>query len=310
MTLYDDIERFVRYKQGLGLKYLKEAKLLRAFGNWADERGERYILQSSVIGWAKQRPSLRRQRYLLLLVRRFALWLHAEDSRHEIPHLDAVGRQVNRKRRPTPHLLKDDEIRLVMDAALVMPRVKRLNRLTYHTSIGLIATTGLRVGEASSLKVPDLTEDGLVIRAGKFGKSRLVALHPTTHEALDRYLSERNRYVFDNDNLFVLADGRALHPKLLGGTFLSLARKLGLRGPKGTPGTRLYDLRHAFATRSLAQAITTDRDRISRHMLALSTYMGHAEVASTYWYLEATPVLLEQVATVTENTFDQSGRVQ
>ena len=86
--------------------------------------------------------------------------------------------------------------------------------------------------------------------------------------------------------------------------------ELGLRGPKGAPGTRLYDLRHAFATRSLEKAVATDRDSISRHMLALSTYMGHAEVSSTYWYLEATPVLLEQVATVTENAFGQSGRVQ
>ena len=310
MTLLEDIERFVSYKQQLGLKYLKEASLLRAFGNWADERGEGYILQSSVIAWAKQRPSLRRQRSLLLLVRSFALWLHAEDPLHEIPHRDAVGRQVNRKRRPTPHLLKDDEIRLIMDATLVMPRAELLNRHTYHTSIGLIATTGLRVGEACSLQLTDLTEDGLTIRAGKFGKSRLVVLHPTTHDALNRYLAVRDRNAFDSDNLFVLADGRALYPKVLGATFLSLARKLGLRGPKGTPGTRLYDLRHAFATRSLEKAITTDRDSISRHMLALSTYMGHAEIASTYWYLEATPVLLEQVAAVTENAFGRSGRVQ
>ena len=310
MTLHDDIERFVSYKQQLGLKYIKEATLLRSFGNWADERNERYILQSSVIAWAKQGPSLYSQRRRLMLVRKFALWLLAEDSRHEIPHLDAVGRQVNLSYRPKPHLPKDDDIRLIMEAALVMPRAKCLNRLTYHTSIGLIATTGLRVGEACSLKLGDLGNDGITIRAGKFGNSRLIALHPTTHEALDRYLAVRNRYAFDSDNLFILVSGSVLTPKLLNAIFLSLVRKLGLRGPKGTPGTRLYDLRHAFATRSLEKAVATDRDSISRHMLALSTYMGHAHVTSTYWYLEATPVLLEQVATVTEKAFDQSGRVQ
>ncbi len=310
MTVHDDIERFVSYKQQLGLKYVKEAKLLRAFGNWADERGERYILQSSVIAWVQQGLTLRSQHFRLKLVRRFALWLQAEDPLHEIPHLDAGGRQVNLTRRPTPHLLEDDEIRLVMDAILTMPRVEMFNRQTYHTGIGLMATTGLRVGEACSLKVTDLTEDGLTIRAGKFGKSRLVALHSTTHDALNRYLALRNSYAFDSDNLFVLVSGRVMTSGNLGYTFRKIVRKLGLRGPKGTSGTRLYDLRHAFATRSLTQAITTDRDSISRHMLALSTYMGHAHVTSTYWYLEATPVLLEQVAAVTENAFDQSGRVQ
>ena len=307
MTLLHDIERFVCFKRKLGLDYTTGARKLRRFGNWAAERGERHIRHSSVVSWTSTASSLREQRVRLQIVRQLAVWLHAEDPRHEIPPADAVGR-IRWSRRPSPQLLTDDEIRLVMEAALQMSPADSINRYTYHYCIGLLAATGLRVSEACSLKLTDLTADGLVIQSGKFRKSRLVAMHPTTRQAVGRYLAVRARYQADSDSLFVLSSGRTLYPNLMSLTFRQLLRKVGLRGEPGTPGSRLHDLRHAFATRSIESAMPADRNRISRHMLALSTYMGHAEVSSTYWYLEATPVLLRQIADAAQNAYENSGR--
>lgn len=307
MTLLHDVERFVGFKRKLGLTCNKLSSQLRAFAQWAADRGERHIRQSSATVWASTASSLYTQRIRLLNVRQLAVWLHAEDPRHEIPHADAAGRQADLHRRPTPQLLTDDEIRTVMDAALQMSRADPINRHTYYTCIGLIATTGLRAAEACSLKLTDLTADGLLIRAGKFGKSRLVALHPTTRQAIQRYLAVRARCKAGGDSLFVLSSGRALYPDLLSTTFRRLQRKVGLRGQPGTSGSRLHDLRHAFAARSIESVLTADRSSASRHMLALSTYMGHAELSSTYWYLEATPVLLEQIADAAQCAFDRAG---
>ena len=309
MTLLHDVERFVCFKRKLGLTCTAQTGTLRAFANWAAERDERHIRQSSAAAWALTASSLRERRVRLLNVRQLAVWLHAEDPRHEIPHRDAVGRQTSLCQRPTPRLLTDDEIRTVMDAALQMSPADSINRHTYYYSIGLVATTGLRAAEACSLKLTDLTADGLVIRAGKFGKSRLVVLHPTTRRAIESYLAIRASCKAGGDSLFVISTGRALYPDLLSRTFRRLMRKVGLRGETGTPGSRLHDLRHAFAVRSLESAMTTDRSSVSRHMLALSTYMGHAELSSTYWYLQATPVLLEQIADVAQRAFDRTGEL-
>ena len=105
-----------------------------------------------------------------------------------------------------------------------------------------------------------------------------------------------------DEHLFVLSNGKPPHHSTLSKILLRLARQLGYRGSPGEPGTRLHDLRHGFATRSLENAVAVDRDSVSRHVLALSTYLGHVSMASTYWYLEATPVLLREIARAAENT--------
>lgn len=166
--------------------------------------------------------------------------------------------------------------------------------------IGLIAVTGLRRAEACALQISDITKDGLVIRQTKFFKSRLVPTSESTRDALDHYLDLRRRLGGDGEHLFVLSTGKPISPDVLSAIFIKLVRTAGLRGGKGTPGVTLHDLRHGFAVRSLEQAIATDRDSVSRHILALSTYLGHVGVSSTYWYLHATPVLLRQIATSAE----------
>ena len=302
MTLLQDVERYIAFRQKLGSKMTTKAGLLTAFAVFAERRGDRHIRIDSALAWSMSASSARQKSIRLHAVRQLAAWLRAEDPCHEMPHRDAAGR-FRIKRRSARHLLTPEQIRKVMDAAL--QPTSSLSRYTYHYSIGLMAATGLRPAEVCALKLTDLRSDGLLIGNAKFGKSRLVALHPTTRMALQRYLEIRFPENVSDDHLFVLANGNALSPNRLYCEFVRLTRRLGLRGAPGQPGTRLHDLRHAFAVRSLEAAIATDQDRVSRHILALSTYLGHVELSSTYWYLEATPALLRQIADAAQSAAER-----
>jgi integrase len=122
-----------------------------------------------------------------------------------------------------------------------------------------------------------------------------VPLHATSRQALDRYLALRVRFRAMEPALFVSPAGTALCYPTVIAIFLALVRALGLHPGPGHPGPRLHQLRHTFAVRSLEQC-AGNREAVSRHMTALSTYLGHAHVSDTYWYLEATPLLMAQIA--------------
>jgi integrase len=169
----------------------------------------------------------------------------------------------------------------------------------YATLFGLLAATGLRISEALALQITDLTADGLIIRQTKFKKSRLVPLHETTQRALDAYITVRAGVGTFDGSLFVSVCGRALAYTTVVAVFLELARSIGLRGAPGQRGPRIHDLRHTFAVRALERC-PHDRDAVARHLVALSTYLGHVHATTTYWYLQATPFLMEQIADVSE----------
>jgi integrase len=190
-----------------------------------------------------------------------------------------------------------------MTAALELPPKGSISPHTYHHLFGLLAATGLRISEALALKRDDLCDDGLIVRKGKFSKSRLLPIHMTTRQAFDRYLTIRDRLNAGGDDLFVVTTGRAPQKSTAYQVFRRLAHQVGIRDLGSTPGSRVHDLRHTFAVRSL-EACAPDRSAIAAHMLALSTYLGHTEVAHTYWYLEATPVLLRGIAEASEQLFD------
>ena len=300
MTMIDNVERYITFKHHLGYKFDQAARTLRAFAHEAVVYGDGFIRAAEVIDWARKTSTVRQARIRLQVVRDFAVWVHAEDRRHEVPSPIALGRAP--QRRPSPRLLSALQVKQIMDAALLLKSTGPLNRYTYHYMIGLLATTGLRLSEALALKLTDITPDGLVVRDSKLGKSKLVPLHGSASEALNRYLEIRMREGGSDEHLFVLSSGNPPHHSTLSKIFLRLARQIGFRGGPGEPGTRLHDLRHGFATRSLENAVAVDRDSVSRHVLALSTYLGHVNMASTYWYLEATPVLLGEIARAAEST--------
>jgi integrase len=201
-----------------------------------------------------------------------------------------------RARRRIRHLLSEAEVSAVMAAASALRPA--LRAATYHSLIGLLAASGMRVGEAIALDRPDadLAEGLLHIRHAKFGKQREVPLHPTTLEALHGYAARRDELspLPGAAAFFVSARGARLEYRTVNATFAGLLRAAGLEDRPGLR-SRLHDLRHRFAIATLADWHRDGAD-VEQRMPLLSTYLGHVEPKSTYWYLQATPELMDLAA--------------
>jgi integrase len=291
--LSEALTRYVDLHHSVGFKFRIQHLLLRNFVRFAEARGDEFVQVARALDWAGQAPSPSQRRNRLLTARRFALALRAEDPRHELPTADALGR--GRFERRAPHIYTPSEVAALMNAAAELKPSGSIRPLMYSTLFGLIAATGMRISEALALQLEDLTEDGLVIRETKFHKSRLLPLHETTRSALDRYLSVRCQAGALDGALFVSNTGAVPAYPTVVAIFLRLARSIGLRGAHGERGPRIHDLRHSFAVRSL-ESCQHDREAVARHIVALSTYLGHGHVTDTYWYLQATPILMRQIA--------------
>lgn len=297
--IHHHVDRYVRLHRALGKKFDAQEKALRQFAVFATERTAALITVGLILEWAGEAAAPNSARIRFDLARAFAEFLQGEDPQHRAPAPGLMGR--GRRRRPAPYILTDNQIACVMAEALKAPGRAPISPLTYHHLFGLLACTGLRISEALSLQCNDLTDDGLVVRSGKFGKSRLVPLHASTRAALEQYLKVRRAVRASSDDLFVLGHGRAPTKTRVHVIFVRIVRKLGYRDPSG-PGPRLHDLRHTFAARSL-ESCGNNPQAVLRHMRALSTYLGHVDIANTYWYLEATPVLLTMIADQAEETW-------
>ncbi|WP_413992454.1 tyrosine-type recombinase/integrase [Labrys okinawensis] len=301
--LSDNLARYVALHEALGFSFRTQRILLRMFVANAERHGDNLIKSDRVVAWAVEAPSPEQRRNRLLTARRFAIAMHAEDCRHEVPAVDALGRGLFR--RTQPYIYSGEEIGKLMEAAASLGPAGALRPLTYFILFGLLAATGMRISEALALRLSDITDDGLIILRTKFKKSRLVPLHPTTRAALDRYLSSRLTICANVESLFLSNAGTPPRYDTVSALFRQISRKIGLRGEPGQSGPRIHDLRHTFAVKSLEQC-PCNADAVSRHILALSTYLGHAHVADTYWYLQAAPSLMAQVADIAE-AFGQTG---
>ena len=172
-----------------------------------------------------------------------------------------------------------------------------LRARTYSTLFGLLAVTGMRVkSEALALNREDVdwVRGVLIIRGTKFGKSRLVPIHPTTQRALRRYARFRDQ-IYPKPKtkaFFVSQRGARLGYYGVLATFVRLSREIGLRGPSDSHGPRMHDLRHRFAVRTLLRWYREGVD-VEKHIHKLSTYLGHVKVTDTYWYLSGVPELLQ-----------------
>ncbi len=298
MTMTDHAKDYVASRKALGLSFGEQERVLMRYAEHADARGDEFVRINSVLDWAGTATSVGAAQRRLSIIRGLAVSLHVGDDRHEVPHRDALGK--SKRIRPPPRIPSQEEIRKIMTEALSLGPSGSLTPLTFHTIIGLIACTGLRRSEAAGLLLGDLGPDGLLVRNTKNRRDRLVPLHESARRALNDYLVTRKRRGGPCEHLFVLASGQPVRPDYLTATFILLARKAGVRGKAGEPGPRLQDLRHGFAVAALEGSISSSRKDVGRHMLALSTYLGHARTVDTYWYLEATPVLMRQVSVATE----------
>jgi integrase len=292
-----DLDRYIDLRHALGFKFRTQARLLRSFVAYAEAYGDQIINTDRILAWAVQAPSLQQRRNRLLQVRRFALTMHAEDSRHEIPAADALGH--GRFTRRIPFIYSHDDICRLMAAAAALSPAGTIRPLTYTTLFGLLAATGMRISEAIALRLADVIDEGLVVEKTKFKKSRLLPLHPSTRRALDSYLAVRRRVPAKSDALLIGNNGEALNYVTVTGIFLRLMRSIGLRGIADRGGPRIHDLRHTFAVRSL-EGCPADAKAVSRHIVGLSTYLGHAHVTDTYWYLQASPILMTDIAAAGE----------
>lgn len=192
-------------------------------------------------------------------------------------------------------MFTSENVAALVRAARALRPEGSLQPQVYSTLFGLIATTGLRISEALNLRFEDVTAEGLVVRNTKFAKSRLLPLHPTTKEHLGRYLERRTTQASACPFVFVSITGRKLHGNTARGVFRRLVFSLGIAQPADKPRPRLHDLRFYFANHALTHA-PGDHQGISRHMVALTTYLGHSDARNSYWYLEATPALLSMIA--------------
>jgi integrase len=302
--LREAVNRHIGLYQSMGFKYRVQAYALRSFADFAEQRSEEFVQADSVLEWAASAPSVRQRHDRLNTVHRLACVLNAEDQHHEVPPTGAFGSAPRRPR--SCHIFTQEEIDRLLRAASELAPQGSIRPITYTALVSLIACTGLRISEALKLELADLTEDGLMIRATKFQKSRLVPLHESARHSLQQYIAARGRFAPTASTLFVSRSGGKLPYPTVITTFLLLARSVGLRGGPGQTGCRLHDLRHTFAVRSLEQC-PSDRRSVARHMAALSTYLGHAHVSDTYWYLQATPRLLGDIAAAAE-TLHRGGK--
>ncbi len=294
------IARYVALHRSFGRKFEVQERLLRLFAAYAHGFGDRHVTVERLYDWCRSGSSQNVARDRFDHLRRFCLYAHAEDRQHQVPPAGVFGR--GKRRRPTPHIIEPEQVQAIMQAALDLPPKGKISPHTYHYLFGLLATTGLRLSEALALQREDFTDDGLIIRNGKFGKQRLLPIQPSTRKALEAYLAVRRKLGAHGNDLFVHIRGHAPSTTRAYIMFVRLARELGFRGPPGDPGMRVHDLRHTFAVRSL-ESCPRDREAIRHHMAALSSYLGHTDVANTYWYLEATPVLLRDIAVAGEQLF-------
>lgn len=295
--LITTVERHIALHHAIGYLFRKQSSLLRNYARFAQSRGDEFVRTATALEWSGQGPSAGTCHGRLEVVRRFARLVHAEDPRHEIPPPGVFGKAPLRR---TPYIYTPEEIRALLDAANALGPPGALRPRMYATMLGLIAATGLRISEALALRLDDVTPAGLIVRQTKFCKSRLVPVHPTTRDALDSYLSIRAGFASSDDAVFLSERGTGLRYQTAIATFLVLVRGIGIHPGPGQRGPRIHDLRHTFAVRSLEQC-DDSREAVTRHMLALSTYLGHAHLCDTYWYLQATPRLLADVATKGES---------
>jgi integrase len=286
------VERHIALHHATGYLFRRQSCLLRGFARYAESKGDDFVRAVTAVEWAGLGPTVATCHGRLEVVLRFARLVHAEDPRHQIPPAGIFG---GRPRRRTPYIFLPGEIHAILEAAAALGPRRSLRPRAYVTLLGLIAATGLRISEALALRLGDITDAGLIIRETKFRKSRLVPLHPTTRAALDAYLRARAKYLATDDAVFLSEWRTQMRYTTVLATFLELVRSLGIHPGPGKPGPRIHDLRHTFAVRSLEQCVG-DRGAVSRHTLALSTYLGHAHVADTYWYFQATPTLLADIA--------------
>lgn len=301
------VERYLTIRRSLGYKLKVEGRMLGQFVDFLEDRGDSPLTVEAALEWAVlpdgADPSWWAAR--LTVVREFARFLATFDERTQIPPPDLLPRSAGRT--TPPYLYSPAEISALIRAARQL--AQPLRAATFETFIGLMAATGIRTGEAMGLDRADADLNGgvLLVRGTKFGKSRLVPLHPTAVEQLAAYQRRREELCPrpTTKAFFLSGAGTRLNHTNASKTFNRLLKTAGVTAPPGAAKPRLYDLRHSFAVTTLVNWYAADAD-VAHQLPALSTYLGHVSPATTYWYLHACPQLMTAAAERLERTWKES----
>jgi integrase len=306
-TLADYRVDYLRLRRLLGATLNAPDRLTGNFLGWLAGTGLDTITVDAALRWAclPSTAAPRWRAYRLAVIRAFAAYVHAHDpgSAELIP----AGLIPSKVAHAVPYIYTRRQTCDLMDAAFRLdPPVRGL---TLATVIGLLAATGMRIGEALALDLADVDLGGQVITVtGKYAKQRLVPIDPSVVTALRGYLHRSRDLVAarDLDTFFVTSVGTRPHPGNLQTAFRTVTKQANLPPRPGARGQRLHDFRHTFATTSLVDAYRADVD-VDAQIVVLATYLGHVSPASTYWYLTATPELLTLASQRVEAAYADGG---
>jgi integrase len=286
------LEDYLSIRRALGFKLDRAERLLTQFITYLEQRQATTVTIEHAMAWATLPAGASSwwRAMRMLHIRPFAVYLSTRDASTEVPPPGLIAYQ---RQRATPYLYSDSEIRALVRAATRLPQ--RLPAATYPVLISLLAVTGMRIGEAIALDTSDFDDKQgvLTVRFGKFGKARLLPLHPSAAAGLRQYLQTRNRLrpIPVSDALFISLAGTRLSYNRVHRTFKRLTQQAGLTARSATCRPRIHDLRHSFAVASLLDAYRRGDD-VQALLPRLSTYLGHADPKHTFWYLSAAPELL------------------
>jgi integrase/recombinase XerD len=286
---------YLRLRRSLGYRLIDHDWLIEQFLDHLKARGNTRITVADALTFA-QAPATTSRRWhaqRLAVIRGLAVHVRATDPRAaEVIPPDLIHGRLSRR---IPYLYSPEQVRALMTGARTLrPPILAASVSTW---VGLMAVTGMRTCEARCLDVQDLAVDGQVLAVtGKYGKRRLLPLHPSTVQQLLTYLRLRDGVASTPHAgpLLVGCRGGRLNKNTIQMAFRQIADAVGLAARPGTAAPRLYDLRHTFAVNSLIDAHRDGAD-IDARVAALATYLGHVEPANTYWYLTASPELMALV---------------
>jgi integrase len=315
-SLQSRVEKFLDERRRLGFSGRSEGYSLRSFARHVRTVGHRGPLTTEVMAdWARQDSHASNDPHTwaarLKKLRMFMRWMQQFEPRTEVPDDAVFGRLPERQ---TPHIYSEQEVADLLAAAGRLGPARGLRGAVFETLFGLLASTGLRIGEALSLRNldVDLKAGMLSIHQTKFGKSRQVPMHPSTVDALRRYRRMRDltgEPVAEDAAFFIGTRGRLrglpLGDRQVHRVFGELRQQLSWRNRGTHHAPRIHDLRHTFVVRRIVQWQATGVD-IDQAMLSLSTYVGHAMVTNTYWYLSAVPELMALAAGRFESFMSQA----
>ena len=284
---------YLAMRRALGFKLKSQGPRLMSFVRFCEDRGTDRVTSDLAVEWATQSSGDEvNQARRLDVVRIFARHLQALDPATEVPPDDILSR---RYRRIPPYLYSPEEVAALMRAAGGLRPAMRA--AAWQALIGLLAVTGIRPGEACRLARGDVDLEAgtIVIADSKFGKSRLVFLRPTAVTALRGYARARDEAFPEAAAFLVNSRGRPLRGTYLPHVFAPLAEAAGIQAAPGQRAPRLHDLRHVFAVATLLDWYRDGGD-VQARLPVLSTWLGHVDPKSTYWYLQAVPELLALAA--------------